>query len=318
MADGFMGCFLGIDGGGTRTSAWLADSSGKLLAAAESGPSNPIKVGFRAAEVEIARAFQACVRQAGFPASAARKLSPPLLQAVGAGVSGIDRKVAHQTLITWMRRHIPARRYLLTTDAAIALAAALREAPGIIVIAGTGSIALARDEQGQLMRAGGWGIPFDDGGSGYDMGLKAASAAIQATDGRGPQTVLLERICRHLRLRKITDIVTAQLEQQQVAALFPLVMEAAGEGDLVARHLCDDAAGELAELAVALLKRADWTRNSTHVVTSGGVFKSSKLIREAFTHHLRRYAPLARVEMLEHPPVEGAIWLARNLGKRKS
>jgi N-acetylglucosamine kinase-like BadF-type ATPase len=103
-----------------------------------------------------------------------------------------------------------------------------------------------------------------------------------------------------------------------VAALFPLVMEAAREGDLVARHLCDDAAHDLADLAVALLKRAGWTRHATPVVTTGGVFQSSILIRRAFVRHLRRFAPLARVELLERPPVEGALWLAHTLIDRKS
>ena len=85
----------------------------------------------------------------------------------------------------------------------------------------------------------------------------------------------------------------------------------------MARHLCDDAARDLANLALALLKRAGWTRHSTPVVTSGGVFRSSSLIRRAFARHLRRFAPLARVEMLERPPVEGALWLARNFEKQK-
>jgi len=277
-----------------------------------------VKVGFRGAEREIVKAFHACLREAGFPAAAARASRPPLLQAVGAGIAGIDRKAAHRSLLTWMRRHIPARHYLLTTDAAIALAAAVRDAPGIIVIAGTGSIAYARDDQGKVLRAGGWGIPFDDGGSGYDLGRTAVAAALQAFDRRGPHTTLLERICKHLKLGDITEVVTQQLQQQQVAALFPLVIEAAREGDLVARHLCDAAASDLADLAVALLKRAGWTRSSTPVVTAGGVFKSSILIRRAFARHLRRFAPLARVEMLEHPPVEGALWLARNLGRKKS
>ena len=217
-----------------------------------------------------------------------------------------------------MRRHIPARQYLLTFDAAIALAAAVRNAPGIIVIAGTGSIAFARDNQGKLLRAGGWGIPFDDRGSGYDLGRKAVAAALEAFDGRGPRTVLMDRICQELDLGKIPEIVSKQLEQQQVAALFPLVMEAALEGDLVSRHLCDEAARDLANLAVALLTRAGWTRRSMPVVTTGGVFKSSNLIRRAFARHLRRFAPLARVQLLERPPVEGALWLARNLGKNGS
>jgi N-acetylglucosamine kinase-like BadF-type ATPase len=223
----------------------------------------------------------------------------------------------HRPLLAWMRRHIPARHHLLTSDAAIALAAAVRNAPGIIVIAGTGSIAFARDNQGRLLRAGGWGVPFDDRGAGYDLGRKAVGAALEAFDGRGPHTLLMNRICQHLRLRDITEIVSRQLEQQQVAALFPLVMEAAREGDLVARHLCDDAARHLANLAVALLKRAGWTRRLTPVVTTGGVFRSSNLIRRAFSRHLCRFAPQARVELLERPPVEGALWLARALGKSR-
>ena len=308
-----MACFLGIDGGGTRTAAWLSDREGNGLSRAESGPSNPLKVGFRAAEREILRAFRACLREAGLPLPSARTRTPPVLRAVCAGISGSGRRSVHRPLLAWMRQHIPARHYLLTSDAAIALAAAVRDGTGIIVNAGTGSFAFARDDQGNLLRAGGWGIPFDDRGSGYDLGRKAVAAALEAFDGRGPQTVLMDGICRHLHLRDITGIISKSLEPQQVAALYPLAMEAAREGDLVARHLCDDAARDLAGLAVALLKRAGWTRRAMPVVTTGGVFKSSNLVRRAFVRHLRRFAPLARPEMLERPPVEGALWLARTL-----
>jgi len=313
-----MGCFLGIDGGGTRTAAWLADGDGKFLARAESGPSNPHKVGLGDAEREILKAFRACLQAAGIPGAAARASRPPVLRAICAGLSGIERRALHHPFLAWMRRHIPARRYLLTSDAAIALAAAVRDAAGIIVIAGTGSIAFARDDQGKLLRAGGWGIPFDDHGSGYDLGRKAVAAALQAFDGRGPHTTLMKRICRHLELRDITEVVSQQLEPQQVAALFPLVIESAREGDLVSSHLCDDAARDLADLAAALLKRAGWASRPIPVVTTGGVFQSSILIRHTFARHLRRLAPHARVEMLMRPPVEGALWLARHLGKKKS
>ena len=310
--------FRGIDGGGTRTSAWLADGEGKVLGRSESGPSNPHKVGLAAAEHEILRAFRACWQEAGLPRSAARALRPPVLDAICAGISGAGQRAFERPLLAWMRRHIPARQHLLTSDAAIALAAAVRDAPGIIVIAGTGSIAYARDDQGGVLRAGGWGIPFDDRGSGYDLGRKAVSAALEAFDGRGPQTILTEQICRHLHLADITAVVSRKIEPQQMAALFPLVTEAARAGDLVARHLCDDAARDLAELAAALLKRAGWTRRVIPVVTTGGVFQSSILIRRAFARHLRRFAPQARVEMLQRPPVEGALWLARNLNQKRS
>lgn len=297
--------------------AWLADAEGKLLGRAESGPSNPLKVGFRAAERAIAKAYRASLQDAGIPSTAARTTHPPLLRAVCAGISGVDRRAVHGPLLAWMRKAIPARHHLLTSDAAIALATAVRDASGIIVIAGTGSIAFARDDQGKLLRSGGWGIPYDDRGSGYDLGRRAVAAALEAFDGRGPHTVLMERICQHLDLADISEIISQRLEQQQVAALFPLVMEAAHEGDLVARHLCDEAARDLADLAVALLKRAGWTHRATPVVTTGGVFQSSYNIRRAFVRHLRRFAPLARVELLERPPVEGALWLARTLGKNR-
>ena len=228
-----------------------------------------------------------------------------------AGISGVDRVSVHRPLLAWMRRHIPARHYLLTSDAALALAAAAGDAPGIIVIAGTGSIAFARDRRGRLLRAGGWGIPFDDLGSGYDMGLRAVAACLQAHDGRGPRTRLTRLITRALELPDIAAVVPRRLEQQQIAALFPLVSRAADRGDLVACHLCDEAARHLASLAGALLHRARWLRRSIPVVLSGGVFQSSALIRRGFERELRRRAPLARVEMLARPPVEGALWLAR-------
>jgi N-acetylglucosamine kinase-like BadF-type ATPase len=312
-----MGCFLGIDGGGTRTSAWLEDNKGKLLARVEAGPSNPLKVGFRAAEGEILKAFRSSLLEAGFPRTAARASRPLLVRAVCAGIAGIDRPAVHGPLLKWMRRHIPARHHLLTSDAAIALAAAVGASPGIIVIAGTGSIAFARDGSGHILRAGGWGIPFDDRGSGYDLGRKAVAAALEAFDGRGPHTTLEERICEVLDLADITGIVPRQLDSQQIAALFPLVMEAAREGDRVACHLCNGAARELASLAVALLKRAGWTRRAVPVVITGGVLRSSPLIRRAFAGHLRRFAPQARMEQLERPPVAGALWLARSLGTNK-
>lgn len=307
--------FLGIDGGGTRTTAWLADDSGKPLGRAETGPSNPLKVGLAAAQREIKTAYQACVRDAGFQPSKAQRSSPPLVQSVVAGISGTDRASGHRPLLKWMRSQIPAGRHLLTTDAAIVLAAALRDETGIIVIAGTGSIAFARDEKGKVLRAGGWGIPFDDCGSGYDLGRKAVAAALRAFDGRSPQTALSECICRHLKLRAITEIVGRQPHPQTVAGIFPLVTEAVQEGDGVARQICTDGAHDLASLAITLLNRAEWTHHPARIVMSGGVFRSSAVIRRAFARRIRQVAPQSRVELLEREPVEGALWLAQNRSK---
>jgi len=312
-----MGCFLAIDGGGTRTSAWLADSEGKIRSRVEAGPSNPLKVGLRAAEREILKACRTALRQVGFRAGGTRTPGASLLRAVCAGIAGVDRQSVHRPLLAWMRRHIPARRFLLTSDAAIALAAAVQKGPGIIVIAGTGSIACARGDGGKLLRAGGWGLPYDDQGSGYELGRQAVAAALEAFDGRGPATLLLDKIRQHLHLKTITEVVSRRLEPQQIAALFPLVIAAASEGDLVALHLCEHAGRDLALLAAALLRRTDWLARAVPVITTGGVFKSSAVVRRAFVRQLQRVAPQARVELLERAPLEGALWLARTLDPKR-
>ena len=316
-----MALYLGIDGGGSRTQACLGDERGRILAKAAAGPSNPTKVGIESAKRELLRAAWAVLRMApGIPASDGHPLSGaargghrrPLLAAVCAGVAGVDRAAISRPLLAWLRKTIPARRHLLATDAAIALEAALGAAPGMIVVSGTGSIAYARNRQGETLRAGGWGASFDDAGGGYDLGRKAVTAALHDFDGRGEHTVLTSRICRALKLSVITQIVLKKLEIQQVAALFPLVSEAARQGDRVARRLCAQAGADLAQLAVALARRLG-TRGRLPVVCAGGVFRSNLILRRSFARYVRQRLPRVHVRLLQREPVEGALAMARNL-----
>ena len=216
-------------------------------------------------------------------------------------------------LLAWLRKAIPARHHLLTTDMAIALHAALGTDAGMIVESGTGSFAYARNRRGETLRVGGWGAAFDDPGSGYDLGRKAIMAALHDFDGRGERTVLTSRICRVLKLSDITQIVPKKLDPQQVAALFPLVLEAARQGDRVARRLCSQAAFDLAQMAVALGRRLG-RRPMVPVVCAGGVFRSSPTLRRSFARQVRQGMPGVRVRLLQHEPVEGALAMARELG----
>jgi N-acetylglucosamine kinase-like BadF-type ATPase len=318
-----MSFFLGIDGGGTRTTAWLADGTGQVLGRGTAGPSNPLKVGFENCHREILRAVRGATRDAvaaGLSRQTRAKhggVKPPL-QAVVLGLAGTDRPPIHQKIETWLRKAIPARKHLLTSDAAIALRAAIGESPGIIVISGTGSIAFAQDDRGQVHRSGGWGILYDDAGSGYDLGRRAIIAALQDHDGRGPRTQLRERISKELGLNNITEVVLKALEPHAIAALFPQVAEAAESLDLVSERLCAQAGHDLADLALALARRLDWTKRIVPVVCVGGVFKSSAAVRHSFAGALRRGAPLARVMLPEAEPVEGALAMARQLAKESA
>lgn len=305
-----MAYFLGVEGGGTHTTAWVADETGRILARSEAGPSNPLKVGFRAAQQGILQAVKRAVRSA--------RLKAVTFDGVCVGLAGADRPQVHRPLSAWLRKAVPARFHLLTIDAVIALHAALGHSPGILVIAGTGSIACARDQRGEVIRAGGWGIPFDDAGSGYDLGRKAVAASLRDFDRRGPRTRLTKRICRALGLRQITEVVAQDIPQRQIAALFPIVLEAARRQDIVARRLCEEAGRELADLALALLRRLGWQQRAVPVVCAGGVFRASAGIRQSFTRHVRRCAPHVRVTLLRREPVESALVLAREASMGRS
>lgn len=305
--------FLGIDGGGTRTTAWVADENGRVVGRSLAGPSNPLKVGFEACEREILRAAKAAVA-AGLSRQGSRTggVKPPL-QAVVIGLAGVDRPPVHARVTKGIRNSIRAQHYLLTSDAAIALHAAIGNSPGIMVISGTGSIAYARDDKGNALRSGGWGTLYDDAGSGFDLGRRAIVAALRDYDGRGHHTILGARICRALHLRDITRIILKPLTAQDIAALFPLVLKAAQRRDAVARYMLDMAAHELSELVFALVDRLRWRNRAFPVVCAGGVFSASPRMRKMFSAFVRNVAPRARLILLRKQPVEGALAMAREL-----
>jgi N-acetylglucosamine kinase-like BadF-type ATPase len=300
-----MGYLLGIDGGGTRTTAWLADEQERVLARVEVGPSNPLKVGFLSAQQQLLRAFRQACREA--------RVRPAVLDALCAGLAGSDSPHVHAKLLRWFRKSIPARACLLTTDAEITLSAAFGDAAGIVVIAGTGSIAWGRGLDGQSLRCGGWGSLFDDAGSGYELGRKAVSCGLRDLDGRGKPTRLTKALSRELGLAKLTEAVASPLSPQNIAALFPAVLSEALRGDPVARHLCNEAARDLADLAVTLITRFGWRGRASRVICAGGVFRSSSMIRRKFAEHVHAQAPKARVSLLRREPVEGALFLAHRL-----
>lgn len=302
-----MSTFLGIDGGGSGTVAWVADEHGRILARARAGPGNPVKIGVDPAAENILSAGLAALRQAG--------LRKATLEAVCAGVAGAGRLAIDKPLLALMRRGIRARRFLLTTDGMIALHAALGDAPGVVVISGTGSIAYARSAAGRVLRAGGWGSVFDDEGSGYDIGRSAVHAALASLDGRAPKTRLRRDICRVLGLNEITEIVDKSLPPDRIAALLPTILHAWRRKDFVAAVLMEIAAGRLAQLATALIRRLDYPVKA-RVVCAGGVFGASERLRRKFAAIVRESSPGARISLLRREPVEGALALAMRLVSR--
>lgn len=294
--------FLGIDGGGSGTTVWLAGNQ-RVLSRVTAGPSNPVKIGVDLAARRILQASRLVLQKAG--------LRGIVLDAVCAGVAGAGGPAIDRQLLLRLKRGLRARRVILTTDGVIALESALGQSAGVVVISGTGSIAYGRGSDGRMIRCGGWGSVFDDSGSGYDIGREAVAAALRAFDGRGPSTRLSRDICRALKIQTIPDIIEIPLALDAVAALFPVVERAARLGDAVAKLLCDEAGKSLAELALAVGRRIGAPGEDLRIACAGGVFRASSRVRRSFAVHLRQAAPCVRISLLRRPPVEGALAMAR-------
>jgi N-acetylglucosamine kinase-like BadF-type ATPase len=186
-----------------------------------------------------------------------------------------------------LREIVRSDRTLITDDAFIALAGATGGEPGLVVIAGTGSIAFGRNSEGGTARAGGWGYIFGDEGGAFWIARHALRAALRLEEGWGVPTALRAillnfMISRDVPMRNINDLLhrcyTPEFPRSRVASFSVLVNQAAEEGDPVAREILDGAARELALLAVAVHGQLFETGEATLVTYSGGVFRSRILL----------------------------------------
>src|SRR5204863_224570 len=182
-----------------------------------------------------------------------------------------------------------ARRVRVMADGEVALSTAFADGTGIIVSAGTGSIAYARDPAGQLHRAGGYGWQLGDEGGGYWLGRRALDVAARAQDGRGEGSTLLARLLGTLGLQTFDDLVrwTATASPAQVAALAPHVLNAAAEGEVVAQRVVEDAARELVALGARHVHRR--CQVGTHV-ERGAAHVEDALHAVDYAHDLGRDA----------------------------
>lgn len=184
-----MGYIVGVDGGGTKTTAVVTDATGAVIGLGRGGAGNYQTIGLDNATDAIASAIGGAIQEAASTGGIApADLDNELI--VVLGLAGADRPRDKANLQKALMAKLPAKpRYLvIENDARIALAGATGGKPGVVLIAGTGSIALGIDEQGQTIRCGGWGPILGDEGSGYAMGKAALIAVMRDYDGRGPST----------------------------------------------------------------------------------------------------------------------------------
>src|SRR5918999_1498244 len=167
------------------------------------------------------------------------------------------------------------------SDGGLALAGAFERGPGIVVSAGTGSIAVARDANGVRRRIGGYGWQMGDEGSGYAMGRAALGAVSRAHDGRSPRTLLTDRVLAAARCADFDALVrwAASASPSEMASLAPHVLEVAAGGDPLAQGIADYAARELSQLAICLLPKMDLSP-PVRVAITGGLLSPDQPLRK--------------------------------------
>ena len=295
------GIFVGVNVGGTRTTAVVGNAT-EILGRA-SGPGASVRPG---------RALTSANTIADVSRKALAAAGELTAEAMVVGAAGAGRDPERNELLAALLNEQVAERVQVTTDIEIALVAAFPESPGIVLNAGTGSIALGRDAEGKTHRTGGFGWQMGDEGSGYGIGKAAMGAVSRAHDGRGPSTKLTLRAMAAAKANNFDQFVSwgTTATPADVAALAPGVIEMAQLGDQVAQGIVDYAVRELVLLVTALQPRCGGSPNS--VALAGGLLATDGLLRPAVIAKLKETRSVKVVEEDVDGAI-GALGMARKL-----
>ena len=296
--------FAGIDGGQSSTVALIADESKQILGRGVAGPCDHI--GQAADSPRFALALEGAIDTALRDA----KLEPNTrFEAIVAGISG------YEGTIHGIKPKLNARRVTYVHDGRIAHAGAFELGEGIVIIAGTGSVAFGRDTRGEDVMVGGWGFLFGDEGSGFAIARDALARAMRSEDA-GRNSELGDNARRHFELPSLRAIARAfylgEIDRTMLASFAILVLAAAREGEPDAGDVAVRAASALAELASTCAQRLG-VSGAVDVALSGGTF-ASEWFRALAAEQIVRSLPAARVVPAYTDPAGGALLLAYKEG----
>ncbi len=293
---------VGIDGGGSTVRVAVATPTLDVAAQSEGGAANPSAIGREAAAESIRGTLRAALDAAG--------VAPRQVAAVGIGVAGAAASHSAEWLREVVRAVTPGALIVPSADYEIALVGALGRRRGVLVLAGTGSFAYGVNQRGRSKLVGGWGYLLGDEGSGGWLGLEGLRAVVRAADGRGPATVLTDRLLRELNLSDARDLIPwlYRVDEPRTPAIARLaghVLDAAEAGDAVARSLVARAADELAQAANAVIRALNMRHPA--IAFAGGLLSADNPLSAALCARL----DLPARPVAQYPPVMGAVLLAR-------
>ena len=295
---------IGVDGGGSRTRVLVGDEKGNELARAEGGRSS-VRPG--QAE-ESAKVIAAVVRDALSQAAMPGVLEQA--KVLYCGMAGVGREVEQRSLRSALESEELAESVIVEPDGMIALFDAFSDGAGILLVAGTGSIAYGRGPNGKTLRCGGWGPNIGDEGSGAWIGRRALAIVGAATDGREADTALVGAILTATQASEPSELIpwAAAADVRSISQLAPVVLATAAAGDSRANSLVTLAAEELVIHVRSLTRRLFGDeRASIPVALSGGLFRKGSLLRKRVEQRLRSAIPGAKLRQEEVMPERGAL-----------
>ncbi len=294
---------LGIDAGGTKTVCQLADERGDVLAEARRGGANLQAIG----EFEVEKVLYEVMEEA----IGDLDIRP---SAICLGIAGVDRPDDARAVRGIMKRIGYKAKLLVVNDALVALEAGAPDQPGVVIIAGTGSIAYGRNDRNQAARAGGWGYMLGDEGSGYWIGRAALRAVLRESDRRGPATLLTGLLLNYYGVARAQDLIHqvyhGTLRPAAIAALAQCVQAAFTDGDPVAIGILRGSADQLESSGLSVAKRLELVGSEFPFVLAGGIFRAVPWLEEELSRRLPLAAPRSRTILLNVEPAGGAVRLA--------
>lgn len=296
---------LGMDGGGTHTSACLVSTTGEFVVEIDGPPLRYARLRERVAD-GIIRLRDRLLRRSAVPKKK--------LLAAAVCMTGVGRESDRKIVLAALRKKRLAPKIIVDSDAMAGLTGALGFAPGIVVIAGTGSITFARDQRGQIHRVGGWGYLIGDEGSGFAIARDGLNAALQGFDGRAPKTQLRQLFEEKFRVGRIDEIISQiQLpkpDRGAIASLAPLVFDAAKNGDAVSVEIIQRAGFELGRLIATQLTTLREVVPPITVSLLGNLFQQNEMLMGGINKALASEMQKIKIVEPRFPPVVGAAMMA--------
>jgi N-acetylglucosamine kinase-like BadF-type ATPase len=293
---------VGVDAGGTSTKA-SASRDGDAYGRAQGAAANASAIGFERAAAAIASVIE-------------EALQGESAQAICVGAAGAGRKEVSGAFEAELRKRFPGARVCVCDDARIALRAAVPDGDGIVLISGTGSIAYGEFGE-SVVRAGGYGYLVGDEGSGFAIGSAAVRLLLRSYDGRSIADAFTAQVAAALGSSCANDVLERVYRNEHpvraLAALAPMVIEAANAGQRAANKILQAAALDLSDLVKSLLRAADAGRSEIPIVFAGGLLRDNSLLTYLLETRLINEHPFLHAVKGAAAPQFGALALAQRM-----